>query len=218
MNKFLKALVIALCAIALVVGSVAATVAYLSMKTDPVKNTFTAGNISIDLKQDANLSNIKVMPGVNYTVDPKVIVNGGSEACWLFVKIDKLPVAAAQPSEQSEEPEQTEQTTDEIVVAFDTYMKFDVADGWALVPGETNVYYREVGVVPATDAEGNTNSESFDILKDNKVTAIKTCTKKQYDKLISSDTTLDLNFTAYAVQSVGFTTAAAAWAEAKTLG
>ena len=195
MNKFLKALVIMLCAIALVVGSVAATVAYLKMQTDTIDRTFTAGNIDITLTQDpTNLGDVKMVPGQTYEVNPVVTVKSGSEACWLFVKIDKTP------AQLSTDPS----------LGFDTYLSFDVASGWIALDTVPGVYYRQVG---ATEAD-----TSFAIISGNTVTA-KNCKKDQYIKLTNSTATkLDLDFTAYAVQSVGFNTAAAAWAEAETLG
>ena len=52
MKKFYKVLTIALCAAMLVAGSIAGTLAYLSMKTETKANTFTAGDINIELKQN----------------------------------------------------------------------------------------------------------------------------------------------------------------------
>ena len=127
MKKFLKVLVIVACAVALVAGSVAATVAYLTMKTDSIENTFTAGNIKIELTQDTTLDTSKMVPGQAYTVDAKVTVKANSESCWLFIKI--------------EQPDN-----------FDTFMNYAIADGWTLL--EEGVYYREVAAA-AADAPFN---------------------------------------------------------------
>ena len=190
MNKFLKVLVIMLCAVALVAGSVAATVAYLTMKTDPVQNTFTVGDINIVLSQANPLDGSKIIPGLEFDVDPKVTVKADSESCWLFIKIGK-------PS------------------YFDTFLTYAVADGWTALDGETGVYYRKVA---ATNADVVIN-----VIANGKVTAKADCTKDQYNDIIRNkdDAYTDpfnLQFTAYAVQEVGFETAAAAWAEAKELG
>ena len=48
MKNLKKALVLLLCAILLVVGSVMGTLAYLTSQ-DQVTNTFTVGNVEIDL-------------------------------------------------------------------------------------------------------------------------------------------------------------------------
>ena len=189
MNKFLKVLVIMLCAVALVAGSVAATVAYLTMKTDTVQNTFTVGDINIELSQVNPLDGSKIIPGLKFDVDPKVTVKAGSESCWLFIKIDK-------PS------------------YFDTFLTYAVADGWTALEGVSGVYYREV---EATDTK-----VVIDVIADGKVTAKSECTKAQYNDIISNkdnaySEAFNLQFTAYAVQKVGFETPAAAWAQFSTV-
>lgn len=119
MNKFLKVLLIMLCAVVLVVLSVAGTLAYLSTKTDPVTNTFTAGDINITLSQTATLTDAKIIPGQEYVVDPVVTVAAGSEGCWLFIEVDKM-------------------------TGFDTYFNYTPADGWNQLNGNPNVYWRTV--------------------------------------------------------------------------
>ena len=116
MNKHLKVLIIALCSIALVVGSVAVTMAYL-FDTDTKKDTFTVGNIDIELNGTVDISQ-KMMPGTTFA-SPSVTVNGGSEACYLFIKMDKN-------------------------ANFDTVLEYTQADGWSELTGVPNVYYRLV--------------------------------------------------------------------------
>ena len=126
MKKFYKVLTIALCAAMLVAGSIAGTLAYLSMKTDTKANTFTAGNINIELEQATALDTSKMVPGMTYTVDPVVTVKANSEKCWLFIKIEKT-------------------------ANFDTFLNYEMADGWtALDPLKDDVFYR---VVDATVAD-----------------------------------------------------------------
>ncbi|MBR4873327.1 MAG: hypothetical protein IKV00_05790 [Clostridia bacterium] len=115
MKKFMKALAVVFCAAILVAGSVAATFAYLTTKTETIANTFTAGNISITLKETTG-EQYKMVPGTFIDKNPTVTVDAASESCWLFVKIEKSD-------------------------NFDTYMTYTVADVWKIVPGETNVYY-----------------------------------------------------------------------------
>lgn len=80
---------IALLALVLVIGCVAGgTVAWLVAKTDTVVNTFTYGNINIALAETTG-TNYKVIPGTVIEKDPKVTVKAGSEACWLFVKVEE---------------------------------------------------------------------------------------------------------------------------------
>ena len=85
------------------VASIGGTVAWLTAQTAPVVNTFTYGDIKIDLYEheyDATkheltnvvtktgVNNYKIIPGVNLPKDPTVEVKAGSEACWLFVKVE----------------------------------------------------------------------------------------------------------------------------------
>ena len=127
---------IALLALVLVIGCVAGgTVAWLVAKTDTVVNTFTYGNIDIALAETTGTS-YKIIPGTDIPKDPKVTVTAGSEACWLFVKVEETGTFVA----------------DKVTYA--------IADGWTALPGEDGVYYREVAAVTAnTDfyvLDGNT--------------------------------------------------------------
>ena len=107
---------IALLALVLVIGCVAGgTVAWLVATTDTVTNTFTYGKIDITLTETERTYNI--VPGVALAKDPKVTVKGGSEDCWLFVKV-------GQP------------------IAFADGVSYGIADGWTKL--EDGVYYREV--------------------------------------------------------------------------
>ena len=77
------ALTLALC---LTVGG---TLAWLMDKTQTVTNTFTAGDVDIKLKETTGPS-YKMVPGNEIAKDPKVTVLADSEACWLFVKVEKV--------------------------------------------------------------------------------------------------------------------------------
>ena len=61
-KKVLKASLLSLCAVALVVCSVLATLAFLA-DSSAVSNTFTVGNVGIDMKETAVDENGKVIPG-----------------------------------------------------------------------------------------------------------------------------------------------------------
>ena len=110
-------------AIAIVVGGVVAgTLAWLTDKTEPVVNTFTTSDINIELKETKNT--FQMIPGWDIEKDPKVTVKADSEACYLFVKLEKS-------------------------ANFDQYMTYEMADGWTALPGVDGVYYREVGKATA---------------------------------------------------------------------
>lgn len=163
-------------------ASIGGTVAWLTDKTTPVTNTFTASDIDIDLTETTG-NNYKMVPGNTITKDPKVTVNANSEACWLFVKVEKS-------------------------TNYDSFMTYEMADGWTLVPGETNVYYRTVGATAeATD---------FAVIKDNQVTVRNSVTKADMNAL-TAETYPKLTFTAYAVQQANVSTVTDAWNLAKTL-
>lgn len=106
-------------AIVLVVAlSVAGTYAYLTDKTGPVENTFTVGNVDIKLAETTGDS-YKMVPGTTIKKDPKVTVEANSEACWLFVKVEKS-------------------------ANFDDFMTCDMANGWTALPNVDGVFYRTV--------------------------------------------------------------------------
>lgn len=174
---------IALLALVLVIGCVAGgTVAWLVAKTEPVVNTFTYGNINIALTEDAGGTEkqFKIIPGTNIVKDPKVTVTAGSEDCWLFVKVveEHWPTAALEDGTRK--------------------VSYAIADGWTMVEGQTNVYYREV---KATDT-----AREFPVLKGNIVTVSDQLTKGDIQA-----TPPTLTFTAYAVQQENIADAKTAW-------
>lgn len=138
-------------ALVLVLGcAVGGTVAWLVAKTDPVVNTFTYGDINITLTETKPTNRqAKIIPGVDIGKDPKVTVKAGSEACWLFVKVEEEGTFVADK------------------------VTYSVADGWTQgddtdIPA--NVYYREVGAVTA--------DTDFYVLNGNKVTVSNSLTKE----------------------------------------
>ena len=165
------------------------TLAWLTAKTDPVVNTFTVGDINITLTETTG-TEYKMVPGNTITKDPKVTVEAGSEACWLFVKVDKSENFASfmEGEVLLDDPETT-----------------DVVEGWTALAGQAGVYYREVA---ATTADVN-----FAVLNGNQVTVKSDVTKADLNAL-TENTYPTLTFTAYAIQKDNFDTPAAAWAEA----
>lgn len=117
-----KSLALLLAIAIVVVGVVAGTVAWLTDRTPSVTNTFTTSDINIELKETKN--NFQMIPGWNIEKDPKVTVKTGSEACYLFVKLEKS-------------------------TNFDTFMTYKMADGWQALPEAPGVYYREVAAATA---------------------------------------------------------------------
>lgn len=120
----MKKKVLSIVAVVLVLCcAIGGTLAWLTDKTDPVVNTFTVGDINIELTESENL-NLKMVPGNTITKDPKVTVKANSEACWLFVKVEES-------------------------ANFDNFMTYAMADGWTALPDVAGVYYREVAATTA---------------------------------------------------------------------
>ena len=142
---------VAMLALVLVIGcAVGGTVAWLTAQTEPVVNTFTCGNINIDLTETKPEDRqAKIIPGVDIEKDPKVTVKANSEACWLFVEVKKEGT-------------------------FTNEVTYSIADGW-MQDDDTkipkNVYYREVNAV--------TDDISFSVLKDNKINVSENLTKEE---------------------------------------
>ncbi len=100
-------------------ASIGGTVAWLTDKTGTITNTFTTSNIDIDLTESENLD-LKMVPGKTITKDPVATVKANSEACYLFVKVEKSD-------------------------NYDTFMdRYTIEDGWNSVSGVNDVYYRAV--------------------------------------------------------------------------
>lgn len=125
-----KKTVAVLLALVLVMGVAAGgTVAWLLDTTAPIVNTFTAGDVDIELAESENLD-LQMVPGTTITKDPAVTVKANSEVCYVFVKLEKS-------------------------ANFDTFMTYTVADGWTAGDGTNipaNVYYRTVGANTADQA------------------------------------------------------------------
>lgn len=179
----------AVLALVLVLGcALGGTVAWLVAKSDPVVNTFTYGDININLEETTG-SSYKIIPGVDIAKNPKVTVEADSEACWLFVKADEVGTFVADK------------------------VTYSVADGWTQGDGTKipkNVYYREVSAAEAK------NGASYYVLAGdtdhpNGVVNVSDRLTKEDIKDIPTGPTL--TFTAYAVQKNGIADAATAWSK-----
>lgn len=203
-----KLIVAVACLLVATCSLVTGTLAWLTTKTESVVNTFTTSDINITLTEtdtaldadsNVNTNSYKMVPGDTITKDPEVTVLANSEACYLFVKIEKS-------------------------TNFDTYMTYAMADGWIALTGVDGVYYRQV---TASDADQpfvvlkdnqvtvlgtvtKENMNAIDGIDENGATGTDAANAE-----IAARPTL--TFTAYAVQQLGFADAAAAWVEAAKL-
>ena len=188
-----KALVLALCAVLLVVTTVFVTMAFLTSE-DSVQNTFTVGEVTISLDEldvddsdndgsttDRDKANeYKLIPGKTYTKDPTIHVGANSEPCYLFVKVEN-GLESAEADGNTTIAEQ---------------MK---SNGWTLVDGQTNIYvYKEV-----VTAETGANIVVFNSFTIDGETAVADYKDAK------------INVTAYAIQAEGFENTAKAdiWAK-----
>lgn len=147
-----KKIWISVAAIALILCcAIGGTLAWLKTKTDSVTNTFTVGDINIELEETT--TDYKMVPGNPIKKDPKVTVKAGSEACWLFVKVD----------ESANLKDFIEYTVDNTV--------------WTALVGEEGVYYREV------DADTAKVGKTYSILTGDKVTVKTDVTKTMLNGL-----------------------------------
>ena len=161
-----KGLALVLALTLLVVCVVAGTLAWLTAKSDTVVNTFTTSDIKVELTETNET--YKMVPGYDIHKDPKAKVLAGSEECFLFVKLEKSQ-------------------------NFDTFLTYEMAEGWTLVPSETNVYYRKVQTADIGTA--------YSVLKDDQVTVKGSVTKEQMNALDAEGAVKPtLTITAYASQ------------------
>lgn len=183
------------------------TLAWLVDQTDPVKNTFTYGDVHIDLQEtdesdpaiggvddgdgNSRTNTYKMMPGKVISKRPWVTVFQGTEDCYVFVQIEES-------------------------ANFDDFMTYEAAEGWLPlegVEGAENVYYREVNAADVAAA----NAE-YEVLKDN-VVKVKESVTTEMLRALNQNGIADyptLTFTAYAVQRdaavESISTPAGAWA------
>ena len=199
-----KALILGLALVTLMGTAVGGTLAWLMDDTDPVVNTFTDSNITIDL--DETTTTYKMIPGWTIAKDPYVTVEANSEDCWLFVKVTESddPVLA--------DYIQYNVDVDAVSTAKKTVgeEELDVTHGgWTQGNGTdvpANVYYRKV-------AAANTN-QYFAVLgsgtytadevaytwADDEVLVKPEVTEQDMDAIAGDADQPSLTFKAYAVQ------------------
>ncbi|MBO5326651.1 MAG: hypothetical protein J6A84_00845 [Clostridia bacterium] len=114
-KKLIFAIIAAICTLAIGIGS---TIAYFASVSGPVKNTFTVGDVALTLTETTG-EEYRMIPGTAIKKDPLVTVVGGSEECYVYVKLDRAN-------------------------GLDDYVTYALADGWTLLGGFDGVYYRMV--------------------------------------------------------------------------
>ena len=199
MKKTTKALTLLLCAVLLIAGTVAGTVAYLSDSSENVTNSFTVGNIDIEmwehaLDDEGNLTAekvssedaYKILPGTEQPKDPFVRVLKDSEDCWVFVQVWEVNNSASDSL---------------------SYVTWEIDDAWTLLKSENGVstFYLEA------NHENSDKDEDYNVLKDKTVSYSEDLTKEMIDAL--GNDVPQLVFKGFAVQLNAASTAADAWAQ-----
>lgn len=194
-----------LLAIALLMGvAIGGTLAWLMDNTNTVTNTFTVGDINIDLTENVNGTdksakeqavsndNFKIVPGTSQDKNPTVTVKENSEACWLFVEI----------------------TESNNYTGTTPYITWSVDSAWTNLSEtekdgvKTYVYYIQHAATTDT-------AVPHSVLTNSKVSYSSDLTKAQLDVLGTNKPSL--TFKAYAIQQVNgdgtIFTAETAWDE-----
>lgn len=203
-----KSLVLALCAILLVVGTILGTVAYLQ-DTASVVNTFTVGNVH--LKLDEAVVNEKgeptggrtetgnayhLIPGETYTKDPTVTVLKGSEESYVRMM---LTLNCASELDAIFAPNGAVLT--EIFKGYDA-TKWEYVD---VTRGNDNTITYEFRYFETVKPEQN-DDLVLDALFDT-VTVPNTMTGEQ----LATIADLKITVEAHAIQAIGFANADDAW-------
>lgn len=172
MAKFKNKAVIIVSALMLLIGcAVGGSIAWLATTTDTVTNTFTVGDINLELKETTGNS-YSAVPGTTVSKNPMVTVKSGSEACYLFVKVT--------------ESNNTYKDLNGKIIGW------EIAGGWTAYTGVDGVYYRMVNKVTA--------DTSFGVLKGDQVTYNSGITKNMLTTINDSNAQPKLSFKAAAVQ------------------
>lgn len=152
-------------------ATVAGTLAWLIAEPQTVTNTFTVGEIEIELKETKDgaivtENSYQLIPGTVHAKDPYVkVIEPTNVDSWLFVQLDKV-----------NDP--------------DKYLTYTLnLEGWTEVPSETNAWYREVPKAQIGTA--------WYLLTGNTVTVKDTLTE---DKMPEENALPQLVFKACAVQ------------------
>lgn len=219
-----------LLAVALLIGGAAGgTIAWLTDTTEEVTNTFSVGNIDIELwehkLEDGALLNqgclvgttatkheeikkndkYKIIPGTEQPKDPFVRVKADSEDCYIFIQVQEVNNVAA---------------TDSAGTVTHKYVTWNIdLNKWKeLSKDPTNnvtTYYLNTNYTTATA------DQLYYILSENEVSYGEALTKEMIDnlyitdnsgnKVINTDKQPKLNFKAFAVQKSAAPTVEAAW-------
>lgn len=178
-----KIVILALAFVLVFALGIGGTLAWLTDKTNEVKNTFTVGDVNIELKETKTPDGTEVaagvtdwsaqmIPGYTYSKNPKVTVKANSVDCYLFVKFVEPTANSALEYTSNLTSESWTQGTGE-------------EEGKNGVP--TSVWYREV--------TSSTSDQSWELIANNRVKI-----KEDLTKTTMPTSSLTMTYTAYACQ------------------
>lgn len=201
MKKTQKIVGLVLAGVLLVSASVMGTFAYLTAQ-DQVKNTFTVGDVAINMDEAAvdengamkpgdrtKANHYLLIPGKHYDKDPIIEVQPHSQKCWLFVRLENGIKDIEAPSNYRADHFIYSKITDQLKT-----------NGWVALENNPGIYAYEKPVSAGDKVRVFTN-----FMIDPKAT------HEQLAKIDNRAVTV----TAYAVQEYGFDNAVDAWKNTK---
>ena len=198
---------------------VGATLAWLMDTTPVVTNTFTVGNINIDLYEhtrdnDGNLTQTEttsledyhILPGTTEKKDPTVEILANSEDCYVFLQVKEVnnTVTGSNPVKKY------------ITYTIDGTVWSPLMDGENQVSVNGNLVW-----YATTNYATQDTAKTYNVLTGQQVSYSNDLSKADIDNLYTYNTDGTVNaitkpqliFKAFAVQQEAATTAAEAWAK-----
>lgn len=182
-KKKILTLVLALALVA--TCAIGGTAAWLYQTTDTVTNTFTMGDINIELKRnnttisdETTVETKNFVPGQLFKDNAEVIVKANSEKCYLFIRVDV----------KNNTFDKNKQV-----------LEYKVNTAWTKLGDYTNIYYRVID----KNTDTNTTVKVFDNLTGNNEYQIKAneeLEKSHLETINASDTKPTISISAAAIQ------------------
>ena len=196
-KKSRKPLAVLLAVALLVVCAVGGTMAWLTSSPGAVTNSFTIGNINIELTEKT--TDYKMIPGHTIDKDPVVTVKAGSEDCYVFVEVtEECGVAGKSFGDY---------------IMYSVNLKDSAGNGnFQALTGHSGVYYCVAKDIKADRpikilGGGNYTYDKINYKwSEQQVLTLPTVTKEMMEAAVEKDTSgnpvhnVKLTFTAYAVQ------------------
>ena len=171
-KKLIMAVLSLSCVVTLGIGSV---IAYFSSHSGPVVNSFTVGMVELTLMETTG-DTYQMIPGATVEKNPVVTVLGGSEDCYVYVQLERTG-------------------------NLDSYVTYELDDGWHVLGGIDGVYYRQVS--------HSAVNKSYHVFKNDQLMVKSNLTKEKLAAIGENECTMTV--TAYAIQAVGIESASDGW-------